>query len=120
MYLSKDDYATFRSANRQDIREINPRYKILKCARGHDSTNDLHASFDNNLLIGLEHVLTPNIVKKVSMSRQQHRVEVLKEQGRQKEKGIYDPELLACASRRHSVWSMKRTEKILHMRKCWS
>ena len=66
------------------------------------------------------HVLTRYIVKKVSMSRQQHRVEVLKEQGRQKEKGIYDPELLACASRRHSVWSMKRTKKILHMRKCRS
>ena len=85
MCFSKGDYAAFRTANRQAIREVNHRYKILKCAGDHDSTNDQHDSFDNDMLVGLEHALTPNIENKVVMCKRQHRIEVLKEQGRQEE-----------------------------------
>ena len=114
LYYTAEDYRAMRTANLQATQEAHRRYLAISLASSKDlnSTEIQREVLDGLNITGIENVLSPSTAKKFVARRKQHWRAVLQEQAQQDESGEYDPDMIACASQRHSKWAVKRAQKI--------
>ena len=97
LWLTSSDYQSYKADRLQSIRDV---------------LSSIDDDFDVSMMNGLENILTTKIVKTVYSNRKRRCQMVLKEQARQWEAGIDDPEMIASVSRQFSEWSVKRALQI--------
>ena len=124
-YTSKD-YKSFRVQNARAVQDVNRRVRAITSSTSNDAdaassspqAESLHL-MDDCLLVGIENVLTPKIIKKKLAMRRRCVEAVLNEEERQYLSGECDVEKLAAISAHYSKWSVQRAEQIasLHAKK---
>ena len=77
-----------------------------------ESSSSLDAVREELVLTGIEHILTPSIIKKTKACRARRIRAVLDEQERQASSGIYDADRLALVSFQCSKSAARRAHKI--------
>jgi len=84
------------------------RYLSLSTSISIDSTDKKDEVLEPPCTTGIEHLLTPDLIKKSRAVRARCKKAVLDEQERQDRAGEHDPIKLADVSNNHSKWSTKR------------
>lgn len=120
MWYTAEEYASFRTAARRDVRNV--RGQLLEVqsssdgggttAGGRSDPTDALRILDVSAMIGIENLLSPAIVWKMKAARVQCRRAVLDEQERQDGEGECDPDLLAAAAGRCTEWSKQRARMV--------
>ena len=104
----KADCEAMRIAARRAAQDVQKRVLKLRSSSGSDSA-DVADELDSCTLVGIENMLSPNIIKKTRASIMQCRRAVLDEQARQDESNHeYDPDRLASVAQHHTQWATTR------------
>ena len=110
MCYSDLDYKAMQIANEQAIKSAHLRFR--SCRVSCEDATDCE-------LAGIEHLLTPHMVKKLRTERIESMRAVLDEQARQCSAGTYDLHAIARAPERHTKSAAKRAYIIGLLRSKW-
>lgn len=105
LFYSEQECENMKAANRRAVRDARKRYASFVSGA---STED----FDTCTLIGIEHLLSPNLIEQGMMAKKECRRAVFAEQSRQAQLGERDASKLASASRCQTKSSAKRAHLI--------
>jgi len=114
IWYSVQDYKAMNIAAKHAALMVNKQYRRSSSSRQHgrvaaDASSSL--SMDDRLT-GIEHLISPSAIRAIKHRRAECSKAVLREQQRQVETGIYDPDSLAFASHGHSKHASKRARAI--------
>lgn len=107
IWYGPQEYREMRLENKQAVLDIHRRIR---------SSKDAVQGLDGCIITGLEHLVTPSIIKKTKERRTLCLRAVLEEQERQEDEGVNDPVLLANVSLSHSSWAVKRAHTVALLR----
>eukprot|EP00571_Detonula_confervacea_P015126 CAMPEP_0172308120 /NCGR_PEP_ID=MMETSP1058-20130122/8824_1 /TAXON_ID=83371 /ORGANISM="Detonula confervacea, Strain CCMP 353" /LENGTH=165 /DNA_ID=CAMNT_0013020477 /DNA_START=19 /DNA_END=513 /DNA_ORIENTATION=- len=99
MFYSEAEYKAMKKARRRVVNDIHKRYYVLV-----ESSGGCSDIFNDCSLTGIENLLTPAILEKITRHRRGCLAAVLGEQSRQGAAGEYDPYTLALISQMRSRW----------------
>lgn len=108
MFYAGIEYNEMKEARRRAVKDVHMRYELLSSGAHCDDDE----GFRSCTLIGIENILTPDIVEKLVIRRTECIRAVLDEQARQDDSGEYDPDRLAHLSLIRSVGAAKRARQI--------
>eukprot|EP00579_Thalassiosira_antarctica_P007431 CAMPEP_0201889264 /NCGR_PEP_ID=MMETSP0902-20130614/29578_1 /ASSEMBLY_ACC=CAM_ASM_000551 /TAXON_ID=420261 /ORGANISM="Thalassiosira antarctica, Strain CCMP982" /LENGTH=151 /DNA_ID=CAMNT_0048419787 /DNA_START=247 /DNA_END=699 /DNA_ORIENTATION=+ len=106
VWYNVEDYKAMRIAAKRAAQDVRKRVLKLRPSSESDSASVAVADeLDSYTLVGIEKILSPNIIKKTRASMKRCRRAVLDEQARQDESNNeYDPNRLASVAHHHAQW----------------
>lgn len=110
IWYSEDDYKNMKSASKK---AANVAHRVLGSHSMSDANSAVVEALDDYInLTGIERFLSPKSIKKAIAARTERTNAVMREQERQYWSGKYDIHKLACESRRHTKWAIRRAHTI--------
>lgn len=116
IWYSVQDYKAMNIAAKHAALMMNKQYRRSSSSRQHgrvvaDASSSSSLGMDDRLT-GIEHLISPSVIRAIKHRRAECSKAVLREQQRQVESGIYDPDSVAFASHSHSKHAAKRARAI--------
>lgn len=111
LYCTPEDYKIYKKGSQIEVQGFRRKLLISK-KTGPTTKEDSEALFRECNLVGVEHLLTPDLIRKIVARKASRVAAVLEEQRRQNESGLFDPHAIAEASLQHSKRAAQRARKV--------